>query len=516
MDKYENLGIVGEGSYGMVLKCKHKDTNQIVAIKKFLESEDDKLVKKIAFREIKMLKMLRHDHLVNLIEVFRRRKRLYLVFQFMDHTILDELEKFPHGLDEMFVRKILWQVLKGIEFCHLHNIIHRDIKPENILISKSGIVKVCDFGFARTITPGPGEPYTDYVATRWYRAPELLVGDTKYGKAVDTWAVGCLVGEILCGDPLFPGDSDIDQLYHIIKCFGNLIPHHKEVFSKNPMFSGAKLPEVQKSQTLQMKFPKSSEDSKNFMEECLRLDPSHRPTCSQLLKKDFLQRDSFYAKFSQEIRAKIQRENQNGPLQKIQKAMDMVKHEEKKKKQKEREREQKEKENNFKVKRRNVDQDKLSILPQMDQASENMRTCSQAQDGIVTSDFLFGVVDVMPPINYTPMTQLNLPSKSDEKCLKRSPLDKVKQFSKLSDTPRKGQEKKTNSESKKSKSRETDRRDSLILPKMETPAENGRTREKLSEKGSISSTSHMLPFDPSKYQDSSGTGIKGINLPSVI
>lgn len=513
MDKYENLGIVGEGSYGMVLKCKHKDTNQIVAIKKFLENEDDKIVKKIALREIKMLKMLRHDHLVNLIEVFRRRKRLYLVFEFMDHTILNELEKFPHGLDEIFVRKILWQVLRGLEFCHLHNIIHRDIKPENILISKTGIVKVCDFGFARTITPGPREvQYTDYVATRWYRAPELLVGDTKYGKAVDTWAVGCLVGEMLCGEPLFPGDSDIDQLYYIIKCFGNLIPHHKEIFSKNPMFSGAKLPEVQKSQTLQKRFPKSSEDAKNFMEECLRLDPDLRPTCSQLLKKELMQRDSFYAKFSQEIRAKIQRENQNGPLQKIQKSMDIIKNEEKRKKQKERE--QKEKDNHSKGKRKPVDTEKWSIFPQMDHqpAIENVRACSQVQDAIVSSDFLSATLDVMPPINYAPMSQRNLQSRSDEKCLKQSPLDKIKQFSKFSDTFRKGQEKHLNSESKKSKSKETDRKDSLILPKMESSIENGKTWEKATEKGSIGSTPHIIPFDPSKYQDLT----KSINLPSVI
>jgi len=83
------------------------------------------------------------------------------------------------------------------------------------------VVKLCDFGFARTMAQ-PGEAYTDYVATRWYRAPELLVGDTNYGRAVDIWAVGCLISELLTSEPLFPGKSDIDQLYHIIKCFGRL------------------------------------------------------------------------------------------------------------------------------------------------------------------------------------------------------------------------------------------------------------------------------------------------------
>ncbi|XP_022087407.1 cyclin-dependent kinase-like 4 [Acanthaster planci] len=313
MEKYENLGLVGEGSYGMVMKCRHKETNQTVAIKKFIESEDDKMVKKIALREVRMLKQLRHENLVNLIEVFRRKKRLYLVFEFVDHTILDELERYPNGLDENVVRRCMWQVLKGIDFCHNHNIIHRDIKPENILVSKSGIVKLCDFGFARTIA-GPGEIYTDYVATRWYRAPELLVGDTKYGKAVDIWALGCLQAEMCTGEPLFPGDSDIDQLYHIIKCFGNLIQRHKEVFMKNPLFVGMRLPEVRNVEPLEKRFPSLTALSITVMKSCLHLDPDERPTCSQLLRHDFFKKDGFDEKFPSELRAKIAKEFDCNPL----------------------------------------------------------------------------------------------------------------------------------------------------------------------------------------------------------
>ncbi|KAK6170029.1 hypothetical protein SNE40_018518 [Patella caerulea] len=313
MDKYENLGLVGEGSYGMVLRCKHKESGQLVAIKKFLESEDDKMVKKIALREVKMLKQLRHDHLVNLLEVFRRKKRLYLVFEFVDHTVLDELEKCPNGLDENTVRKILYQVLKGIEFCHLHNIIHRDIKPENILVSRTGIVKLCDFGFARTLAQ-PGETYTDYVATRWYRAPELLVGDTKYGRAVDLWAIGCLVAEMLTGEPLFPGDSDIDQLYHIVKCFGNLPSRHKEVFLRNPLFVGMRLPEVREIQPLEKKFKRVSNLALDIMKQCLKLDPDERPQCSELIKREFFQKDGFAQKFSQDLKMRLQRATTDNPL----------------------------------------------------------------------------------------------------------------------------------------------------------------------------------------------------------
>ncbi|XP_034627342.1 cyclin-dependent kinase-like 2 isoform X1 [Trachemys scripta elegans] len=315
MEKYETLGLVGEGSYGMVMKCRNKDNGRIVAIKKFLESEDDKMVKKIAMREIKLLKQLRHENLVNLLEVCKKKKRWYLVFEFVDHTLLDDLELFPHGLDYNRVRKYLFQIIKGIGFCHSHNIIHRDIKPENILVSQSGVVKLCDFGFARTLA-APGEAYTDYVATRWYRAPELLVGDTKYGKAVDVWAIGCLVTEMLTGEPLFPGDSDIDQLYHIMKCLGNLTPRHQELFYKNPLFAGVRLPEVKEAEPLERRYPKLSAAVLDLAKKCLQIDPDKRPSCAELLQCDFFNKDGFAERFAQELRLKIQKDARDHPLPK--------------------------------------------------------------------------------------------------------------------------------------------------------------------------------------------------------
>jgi cyclin-dependent kinase-like len=236
MDKYENLGVVGEGSYGIVSKVRHKPTLRIVAIKKFIESEDDKNVRKIALREVRALRKLKHDNLVALLEVFRRKKRLYLVFEYVDRTVLDELERSPNGLSDTFTCKIIYQVIKGTQFMHDNSYIHRDIKPENILVSKGGVVKICDFGFARAITASQDLPETgntkqmgsgriqctDYVATRWYRAPELLVGDLYYGKGVDTWAIGCLTAELSNSLPLFPGKSDLDQLHLIMMTCGEL------------------------------------------------------------------------------------------------------------------------------------------------------------------------------------------------------------------------------------------------------------------------------------------------------
>lgn len=288
MEKYEKLAKIGEGSYGVVFKCRNKDSGQVVAIKKFLESEDDPVIKKIALREIRMLKQLKHNNLVNLLEVFRRKRKLHLVFEFCDHTVLNELEKNPIGVPEHMIKSIVWQILQAVNFCHKHKCIHRDVKPENILLTKQGVIKLCDFGFARILTR-PGDDYTDYVATRWYRAPELLVGDTQYGAAVDVWAIGCVFAELLSGQPLWPGKSDMDQLYLIIRTLGKLIPRHQYIFRSNQFFQGASIPEPEAEdvETLEEKFPNVQSTAMNFMKGCLRMDPDERTSCELLLENPY-------------------------------------------------------------------------------------------------------------------------------------------------------------------------------------------------------------------------------------
>ncbi|XP_074555010.1 uncharacterized protein LOC141811056 [Halichoeres trimaculatus] len=322
MERYESLGLVGEGSYGTVLKCRHRESGRLVAIKKFQDSDDDKTVKKIAQREIKLLRQLRHENLVNLLEVWKRRRRWYLVFEFVERTLLDDLEQNQSGLDLNTSRQFLFQILRAVAFCHQQNIIHRDIKPENILISQGGVVKLCDFGFARTMTaPSDGAVYTDYVATRWYRAPELLVGDTKYGKPVDVWAVGCLLLEMLTGQPLFPGDSDLDQIYHIVRCFGNLTAHHQELFYRNPVFSGVRLPQCSGKVQLEQRFPSIPANALDIAQNCLQLDPENRAQCSELLEHTMFTHDSFDVRFLDELNVKIQKEHrENSTLPKIARA----------------------------------------------------------------------------------------------------------------------------------------------------------------------------------------------------
>uniref|UniRef100_A0A6Q2ZFW7 cyclin-dependent kinase n=1 Tax=Esox lucius TaxID=8010 RepID=A0A6Q2ZFW7_ESOLU len=293
MEKYEKIAKIGEGSYGVVFKCRNRDTGQIVAIKKFVESEDDPIIKKIALREIRMLKQLKHSNLVNLIEVFRRKRKLHLVFEYCDHTVLHELDKYPRGSTTSLCESSLISIVT-VSFCPrcVPQCIHRDVKPENILITKQQVIKLCDFGFARILT-GPCDYYTDYVATRWYRAPELLVGDTQYGPPVDVWAVGCVFAELLSGIPLWPGKSDMDQLYLIRKTLGDLTPRHQQVFSNNQFFSGVCIPEPQEMETLQQRYPNLSYQALSLMKGCLRMDPTERLTCEQLLEHPYFdsQRD---------------------------------------------------------------------------------------------------------------------------------------------------------------------------------------------------------------------------------
>lgn len=288
MNKYEVISVVGEGAYGIVLKCRNRETNEFVAIKKFKESEDDDNVRKTTLREVKILRMLRQGNIVSLREAFRRKGKLYLVFEYVAKNLLEVLEEHASGLPQELIRKYIFQLCLAIEWCHRNDVIHRDIKPENLLINVDHSLKLCDFGFARMMpNTAAGEVYelSDYVATRWYRSPELLLGSTDYTKAVDMWAIGCIMGELTDGQPLFPGDSEIDQLYIIQQCLGPLTSVQMERFLRNPRFAGLRFPEMRRGQSVHQKYgDKLPKIALHFMRSLLYMDPARRLTARECLE----------------------------------------------------------------------------------------------------------------------------------------------------------------------------------------------------------------------------------------
>ncbi|DBA72902.1 TPA: hypothetical protein ACH3X2_009863 [Trebouxia sp. C0005] len=252
--RYEVLAKVGEGTYGNVLRCVHRKTGTFVAIKQFKESQDEDRVQRTAARELEVLQTLHHPNLVSFLESFRAYGRLHLVFEFMDRTLLQDMEMSIDGLPAEDVQSHMLQLVHAVAFLHKNKVMHRDLKPENMLLSQEGVLKLCDFGFARHLG-GPGTQYLDYVATRWYRPPELLVGLTHYGLSVDIWALGCLLVEMATGQPLFPGKTDIDQMWLIAKSTGYLTPQQLHHVQSAPGTARFRMPNRQMRDTLECRFP---------------------------------------------------------------------------------------------------------------------------------------------------------------------------------------------------------------------------------------------------------------------
>ena len=279
-NKYEVIGIVGEGAYGIVYKCKNKETNKYVAIKKFKETEDE-LVQKTMKRELAMLQMLRHENVVEFQEAFVSKGNFFLVFEYVEKNLLEVLEESPKGLSPKLIRSFVFQMCKAVSYLHKNNMIHRDVKPENLLIDENLNLKLCDFGFARKIKLNKQnnniDTMTDYVATRWYRSPELLLSGGIYGPEVDYWAIGCIMGELADGNPMFPGENEVDQLDCIIKILGNLPEDLVNMYYENPIYNEKELFKIKKPETLERRYLGIlSPTAIDFMKGLLELDPSKR------------------------------------------------------------------------------------------------------------------------------------------------------------------------------------------------------------------------------------------------
>jgi len=219
MDRYYKIEKIGEGTYGVVYKAKDNVTGQIVALKKIRLEAEDEGVPSTAIREISLLKELSHPNIVSLCNVVHEDNKLYLVFEYLDQDLKKYMEMCGKNLHYMLVKSYLQQLIKGIAHCHSHRVLHRDLKPQNLLIDKKGVLKLADFGLARAFGV-PVRTYTHEVVTLWYRAPEILLGGKQYSTPVDIWSIGCIYAEMVTRCPLFPGDSEIDQLFRIFRCLG--------------------------------------------------------------------------------------------------------------------------------------------------------------------------------------------------------------------------------------------------------------------------------------------------------
>eukprot|EP00850_Spirogloea_muscicola_P017657 SM000154S01392 [mRNA] locus=s154:108273:110487:+ [translate_table: standard] len=227
MEAYEKLEKVGEGTYGKVYKAKCRKTGRLVALKKTRLEMEDEGVPSTALREVSLLQMLSQCiYVVRLLCVEHvdegGKPMLYLVFEYLDTDLKKYMDIHGRGPSHPLPHKtsFMYQLCKGVAHCHSHGVMHRDLKPQNLLVDKEkGLLKIADLGLGRAFTV-PLKSYTHEIVTLWYRAPEVLLGATHYSTPVDMWSVGCIFAELAHKAPLFPGDSELQQLLHIFKVLG--------------------------------------------------------------------------------------------------------------------------------------------------------------------------------------------------------------------------------------------------------------------------------------------------------
>ncbi|KAJ0123679.1 cell division control protein 2 [Diaporthe amygdali] len=241
MDNFQKLEKLGEGTYGVVYKARDlANGGRIVALKKIRLEAEDEGVPSTAIREISLLKEMKHPNIMRLFNIVHAQSHsLYLVCEFLDLDLKKYMDALPvsdggkgkalpegsseslgHlGLGDAMVKKFMWQLCSGVRYCHSHRVLHRDLKPQNLLIDRDGSLKLADFGLGRAFGV-PLRTYTHEVVTLWYRAPEILLGGRQYSTGIDMWSVGCIFAEMCTRKPLFPGDSEIDEIFKIFRTLG--------------------------------------------------------------------------------------------------------------------------------------------------------------------------------------------------------------------------------------------------------------------------------------------------------
>eukprot|EP00440_Ansanella_granifera_P065140 gb/GFBE01070633.1/.p1 GENE.gb/GFBE01070633.1/~~gb/GFBE01070633.1/.p1 ORF type:complete len:345 (+),score=83.00 gb/GFBE01070633.1/:1-1035(+) len=288
--QYERLEAsnIGEGTYGKVHKAQHVKTGQIVAIKKAKVSAADRDVGGIGFtalREIKVMQAVRHPNVMGCLDVFADGGVVHLVMDFMDGDLKKVIEDRSIVLSEAHCKCLARQLLEGLGALHERWFVHRDVTPTNVLLSfRTGVAKLADFGFARTIGHSGDRPMTGMCTTLWYRAPELLFGAKLYGQAVDVWSAGCVVAETFMREAMFPGRGEFDMLQKVIERRGTPSEEVWKDVSALPTFMEftphPKAP-------MERLMPKATSTACALVDALLALDPKQRPTAAGALQHEF-------------------------------------------------------------------------------------------------------------------------------------------------------------------------------------------------------------------------------------
>ncbi|KAF1603367.1 Serine/threonine-protein kinase MAK, partial [Eudyptes chrysolophus] len=285
MNRYTIMKQLGDGTYGSVLMGKSNESGELVAIKRMKRkfySWDECM----NLREVKSLKKLNHANVIKLKEVIRENDHLYFVFEYMKENLY-QLMKDRHKLfPESVIRNMMYQILQGLAFIHKHGFFHRDMKPENLLCIGPELVKIADFGLARELRSQP--PYTDYVSTRWYRAPEVLLRSSIYSSPIDMWAVGSIMAELYTLRPLFPGTSEVDEIFKICQVLGT---PKKSDWPEGYHLASAMNFRFPQCVPISLKtlIPNASNEAIQLMSDMLNWNPKKRPTASQALKYPYFQ-----------------------------------------------------------------------------------------------------------------------------------------------------------------------------------------------------------------------------------
>ncbi|KAM6297494.1 cyclin-dependent kinase 3 [Aegotheles albertisi] len=285
---FQKVEKIGEGTYGVVYKARNKRTGQLVALKKIRLDAETEGVPSTAIREISLLKELKHPNIVRLLDVVHTHKKLYMVFEYLNQDLKKHMDSLQTGVLPLgMIKSYLYQLLQGVSFCHSHRVIHRDLKPQNLLINDAGAIKLADFGLARTFGV-PLRSYTHEVVTLWYRAPEIMLGCKYYSTAVDVWSIGCIFAEMVTRKALFPGDSEIDQLFRIFRTLGTpteetwpgvtQLPDYKEGF---PQWARKEMKDI---------VPNLDQDGRDLLMQLLLYDPSKRISAKAALSHRYFWR----------------------------------------------------------------------------------------------------------------------------------------------------------------------------------------------------------------------------------